>query len=88
MMAANQPHNPDGPHPLIARAIEICGTQKRLARKAGMSPAQVSRMLSRIRSITANAAVGIHQATDGQVPKHTLRPDLFDPPADPKPSGS
>lgn len=80
-MVAN---HPDGvPHPLIAKAVGLLKTQRLLARAAGVAQPQISRALLGKVGVSAKMAVGIDKATGGQVPKHELRPDLFDPPAAP-----
>lgn len=67
------------PHPLIARAIEALGTQKKLADAAGVEQQTISKLLNGQRRITAEMAVAIERATAGQVPRQELRPDIFKP---------
>jgi DNA-binding transcriptional regulator YdaS (Cro superfamily) len=68
-------------HPLIKRAIAKLGTQEKLARAAGVEQQTISKLLHRQRGISAELAAAIDKATSGAVPKHRLRPDIFDAPA-------
>ena len=68
--------------PQIAKAVEIIGSQKKLAEAAGCEQQTISKLLNKQRGISAEMAVAIDRATSGAVPKHSLRPDLFDPPAE------
>ena len=65
---------------LIGVAIRIAGSQDALAELSGISQQLISGMLVGVRGISAETAAAIHKATGGQVPKHKLRPDLFDEP--------
>lgn len=66
--------------PLIQAAIKTCGNQKALAEAAGVEQQTISKLLNRQRRITGEMAAKIDRATRGAVPKHQLRPDLFDAP--------
>ena len=66
----------------IRRAITICGSQKALADKIGRSQPGISWLLNGAKNISGDDAVKIEKATDGQVRRWELRPDLFDPPKD------
>lgn len=68
-------------HPLVAKAIALFGAERFLARRIGVSQQHVNRLLNRKQRITAEVAIKIDRATEGKVPKHELRPDLFDPPS-------
>lgn len=70
--------------PLIKAAIEACGNQKALADAAGVEQQTISKLLNRQRRITGEMAAKIDRATGGVIPKHRLRPDLFDAPAAPE----
>lgn len=63
----------------IRRAIEICGSQKALADKVGLSQPGISWLLGEAKQVSAEIAVKIERATDGQVSRAQLRPDLFSP---------
>lgn len=62
----------------LARAIDIAGGQKPLAERIGTSQQQVSYWLRRARkSPPAEYVIPIEQATEGQVTREELRPDLY-----------
>ncbi|MGQ3674276.1 transcriptional regulator [Xanthobacter sp. TB0139] len=61
----------------ISRAVQIRGSQLKLAQAAGCSQQQISFLLSRARRISAEMALRIEAATDGAVSRHDLRPDVF-----------
>jgi DNA-binding transcriptional regulator YdaS (Cro superfamily) len=63
-------------HPLIQTAIKLAGSQQKLARKCEVSQQQISYLL-KSRTISAEMALKIDSATDGQVSRHVLRPDIF-----------
>ncbi|AXC50038.1 Cro/Cl family transcriptional regulator [Paracoccus suum] len=62
--------------PHIERAIDLLGSQAKLAEAAKCSQQQISYLL-RAPSITAEMALAIEAATGGQVSKSVLRPDIF-----------
>lgn len=63
---------------LIKRAIEICGgTQEGLGKKARLTQATISNLLTGKSGVSAETAIKIEEATDGQVSRTDLRPDLF-----------
>ena len=62
----------------IKRAIKICGgSQSALARKADVTQAAISQLLSNGGKVSAETALKIEKATEGQVTRSQLRPDLF-----------
>jgi DNA-binding transcriptional regulator YdaS (Cro superfamily) len=63
-------------HPLVARAIEICGSQPALAEKLRCRQQTVSKMLNLEIPVSAEYALLIASATDGAVLAADLRPDL------------
>lgn len=67
--------------PRIDRAIKACKTQQLLAEAMGVKQQTVSKLLNRERGISAEMALLIDKATNGAVPKHELRPDLFEDPS-------
>lgn len=71
-------------HPGIAQAIKACvpPTQEALAEKIGVSQSFVSEMLNRRRPVPPTLCRVIEAAVGGAVPRHELRPDVFDPPSD------
>jgi DNA-binding transcriptional regulator YdaS (Cro superfamily) len=74
---SENPTNPD-----ISAAIDIVGSQAKLADAIGVRQQTISKLLlgQRLR-VSGEIAVGIHNATAGKVPKWKLRPDLFEAPA-------
>lgn len=63
----------------LERAIAIVGNQNALARRLNISPQAVNQWVRGLGRITAERALEIEQATDGQVTRYELRPDLFGP---------
>lgn len=61
-------------HPLVARAIEICGSQPALAEKLNCRQQTVSKMLNREIPVSAEYALLIADATG--IPAAEIRPDL------------
>jgi DNA-binding transcriptional regulator YdaS (Cro superfamily) len=61
----------------IRRALEIVGSQEKLADMTGCSQQQISWLLNTAKKISAEHAVGIERATLGAVQRSELRPDLF-----------
>lgn len=68
-------------HKLIQAAVDLLGSQAKLATAMGCSQQQIAYLL-RAPRISAEMAAAVHSATDGKVPKHKLRPDVFEAPAD------
>lgn len=68
-------------NPYIHEAIEIVGNQQKLADAVGVRQQTISKLLRGTRQkVSAEIAAGIHNATNGKVPKWIIRPDLFDAP--------
>lgn len=65
---------------LIKQAISIAGSEKKLGDAVGCSQNAIW-SAKRNGRVSAELAAGIDRATDGRIPKHRLRPDLFDAPA-------
>lgn len=63
--------------PLVKRAVEIAGSQQKLAKAIGISQQRVSHLLTTAPKISAEIAVAIDRFTKGAVSKEALRPDLF-----------
>lgn len=63
----------------LRHAIEIKGSQGKLAKAAGVSQTSIWKALQADR-VSAELAVRIERATDGVITAHHLRPDLFDEP--------
>lgn len=66
-------------HPEIERAIEIAGSQPRLAELSGLSQQHISKLLRRQRGISGEVAVAIERATEGKIHRSRLRPDFWPP---------
>lgn len=62
----------------VVRAIRHHGSQAKLAEAIGCSQQQISYLL-KAKSISAEMAIRIDAATEGEVSKHKLRPDIFGP---------
>jgi DNA-binding transcriptional regulator YdaS (Cro superfamily) len=61
----------------VQHAVELAGSQKKLAEALGCSQQAISKLLNEATSISAEMAIRIDRATGGKVAAHTLRPDLF-----------
>lgn len=68
--------------PLIAKAVESVGSQAKLATAAGCSQQLISLLLQGKVRVSAENAIKIDAATNGEVSKHDLRPDVFEAPAE------
>jgi DNA-binding transcriptional regulator YdaS (Cro superfamily) len=62
---------------LIRRAVEQKGSQAKLAMAAGCSQQLISQLIKGEVGITAETALKIDAATNGNVSKRDLRPDIF-----------
>lgn len=60
----------------IQRAAQIVGGQSALARKLGLKPQSVQKMCASGR-VPAERVLEIERATDGEVTRSQLRPDLY-----------
>lgn len=68
-------------HPGMAMAVEFFGSQAKLVEAIGcFSQQTISRILNRENDPSAELAVAIHNASNGDVPKWKIRPDLFEAP--------
>ncbi|OJF97600.1 transcriptional regulator [Pararhizobium antarcticum] len=61
----------------IERAIEVHGSQVKLAQAVGCSQQYISWLLSDAKQISVEKAVDFERATGGKVSRHDLRPDFF-----------
>ncbi|KAB0573401.1 YdaS family helix-turn-helix protein [Brucella pituitosa] len=66
---------------LVSKAVELKGSQAKLAEEMGCSQQQVSYLLKYATSISAEMALAIDKATKGAVPRYALRPDIYGQPA-------
>ena len=62
---------------IIEKAIKICGGQAALAEKIGVSQPAVHKWLKGLTGIDPKHAIPIEQATNGQVTRHELSPDIY-----------
>lgn len=60
----------------IEKAIAIAGSEEKLGKLCGCSQHKIWQAKVKGR-VDAELALAIHQATEGQVPASTLRPDLW-----------
>lgn len=67
-------------HSDIEAAIKTVGSQAALARRCNCAQQQISKLLNRELPVSAEMAKAIDEATDGEVPRWRLRPDLWSPP--------
>jgi DNA-binding transcriptional regulator YdaS (Cro superfamily) len=65
----------------IRRAIDLTGSQVKLADGMGCSQQYISWLLNEAHQVSAEMALKFEQATGGKVSRHDLRPDLFGAPA-------
>ena len=70
---------------VLQEAIELVGTQAKLGKAAGCSQNAIHHAKKKGR-VTADMAVGIERATNGEIPRWRLRPDLWPVPV-PTPQG-
>jgi len=63
--------------PFVLKAVELAGSQSSLAEKIGRSQQQVSALCTRANAISAEDALAIHWATNGEVPASSMRPDIW-----------
>lgn len=61
----------------IQKAVDICGSQKALADKIGITQPGVSFLLHEAKNVSAELAIAIEKATEGQVTRVHLRPDIW-----------
>jgi DNA-binding transcriptional regulator YdaS (Cro superfamily) len=62
---------------LLQKAINKAGSQQALAAAIGVSQQQVSYLMTKARRIPAEIAIAVERATDGEVSRNELRPDIF-----------
>lgn len=78
----------------IQEAVSVCGGQSALARQLclltgkDVRQAHVWNWLNRTKALPAEYAVPVERATGGLIPRHRLRPDLFEAPMDEATTGT
>ncbi|MBU2789707.1 helix-turn-helix domain-containing protein [Acidithiobacillus caldus] len=68
------------PTPSLLLALQIAGSQRALAKLAGVSQPAVHKWVKGLSSPGLKASVQIERATNGAVRCSDLRPDIFGPP--------
>ena len=63
----------------IEKAAKICGSQVALAKAVGKTQRHVWNWIHRDKKIPAEYVIPIEKATNGQVSRHELRPDIYPP---------
>lgn len=66
----------------VERAVALHGSQAKLAREVGCSQQYISWLLKDADQISAEMSVAFEKATNGDVSRQDLRPDLFGAPSD------
>jgi DNA-binding transcriptional regulator YdaS (Cro superfamily) len=66
----------------LLTAITTVGGQRALARKLGVTQGQLWRWLNRDKKAPATRCIAIERATNGQITRYQLRPDVFGNPED------
>lgn len=61
----------------LQKAIKLAGSQAELARRIGKKQAHIWNWLHRDKIVPAEAVLSIEAATEGQVSRYDLRPDIF-----------
>jgi DNA-binding transcriptional regulator YdaS (Cro superfamily) len=64
---------------LIKKAVDICGSQVALAKAVGKTQKHVWNWMNRDKRVPAEYVLDIEKATNGQVSRHELRPDIYPP---------
>ncbi len=65
--------------PHIENAINIIGSQVKLAEAMGCSQQYISWLIKDAKQISVEMALKVEGATDRKVSRHDLRPDIFGP---------
>jgi DNA-binding transcriptional regulator YdaS (Cro superfamily) len=63
----------------IQKAVKIAGGQSALARKCGVEQGYIWYWLHRAKKTPAEIVLKIEAATDGQITRYEMRPDLYPP---------
>lgn len=64
-------------HPLIFKACELVGGQVALAKSLGITQPGVSWLINKAKRPSAEIAIKIERATNGEITKEMLRPDVW-----------
>ncbi|EQA5719405.1 transcriptional regulator [Cronobacter dublinensis] len=60
----------------IAKAIEIAGSQAKLAEQVGVSQVSVCRWLNNKKKVSPERVIAVVKATGGVIKPYQIRPDL------------
>ena len=64
--------------PALQRAVDIAGSQAKLADLIGAKQQYIWHWLHKAKlGVPAEYVIPIEQATEGKVPRHELRPDIY-----------
>ncbi len=61
----------------LEKAVELVGGQTALAASIGVKQTHVWNWLNRDKRVPAERVIAVEEATDGQVSRHELRPDIY-----------
>lgn len=61
----------------IGKAIQLHGSQAKLAKAAGCSQQLISQIHQGKTGVSAEMALAFEKATEGAISRHELRPDIF-----------
>lgn len=74
---------PEDTRPFVRSAVEYCGSQKKLAQRLSeilgrdIKQQNVWRWLNTVKVIDGDIARGLDEATEGQIDRAQVRPDIF-----------
>lgn len=60
----------------IEKAVELCGSQKKLAQKLGVTQQLISYAIQGKRRLSVINAIKIEKVTNGEVKRKEIRPDI------------
>lgn len=61
----------------LKQAINLTGSQVKLAKAVGVRQGTVSKWVSRTRGVPERYVFAVETATGGKITRHELRPDIF-----------
>jgi DNA-binding transcriptional regulator YdaS (Cro superfamily) len=63
---------------LMERAVELAGSQAKLAEGIGLSQQGVSFLINQATKVSAETAIAIERFTEGKIRRAELRPDIWE----------
>jgi DNA-binding transcriptional regulator YdaS (Cro superfamily) len=63
---------------LMERAVELAGSQAKLAEGIGLSQQGVSFLINQATKVSAETAIAIERFTEGKIRRGDLRPDIWE----------